>query len=1441
MRRRSPGVRLTVALLLTSLPALARDLPNYHSVFSTPLRQGVGLDKLNQRIPRSSSAIASEPAFALPTVIRAPYTAGGPAPAARTPVEAARRHLQAYSAAYFLGASDLDGLVARHVHDTGRGAIVVQFTSRPGGLEVWGEQLAVVMDRRMRLVGMTGYVSTPGSAEALFSSRGMPNARAVVPSFRMDHPAAVAAAYADLTGVPLGPAAFVENGVIRGEYHGVQIRLGVSTPSKLSFPARARQVLFHSPGRLEPAFYVEVASLDPEVKSLDAYAYVISGVDGRVLVRTNLVARAQPFTYRVWADPDGIHQPFISPVGSGEAPAPPGGPVAYTLPSAVSRNDVSLVSGPISTGDPWLKDTATETVGNNAHVYADISGNDGYNPAPDWNDFTATSPGGTRAFLYDWSDADGANTSEPQNKAAITQLFYAVNWLHDWYYDHGFDEAAGNAQDDNYGRGPEGGDLDPLYAETNDFSGVDNANMYTPADGSPPRMQMYVFDGPVDDVALSTTPAQTFPAGSVVSMAQGARNFDVTGDVVKADPAAACSPLTNAAQVQGKIVLIARGGDNGGPACGFDVKQINAVAAGAKGILIWNKTSGGFGPGLGTGAVAVPEHDPAGVGNLFIDNTRGQALDTAVGAGTVTAHMSRTAKDLDGSLDMGVVAHEWGHYIQQRLIAQGGQNSSAQGAGMGEGWSDLHALLLMVREEDKNAPGNDNWQGAYGVGSYAAYALSPDSRWFGIRRVTYSADPANNHVTFRFIRDSVTQAQVSFPWLGGVGENPAEVHNVGEIWASMLFDCYVTLLRNHPFAEAQSLMKDYLVASYKVTPPGPTFVEARDALLQVVAANSLEDYDRFGQAFADRGLGIGAVAPARGSTTMSGLTESFVWGNNLRVESVAIVDGTTNCDGDGVLDPGETGAIAVTVRNIGKATLSGTTAAVTSSTTGVTFPAGGSLTFPDIAQGALATVRIPIALDATATTGTSVAAQVTITGAGLDGSVSSTRTVNTSALANYDGTATETQDDFEQIFSAWRIFVAPHAQAAPPGIVWGRFGSAFGNPTVVMQGFTNVQSDESVVSPPLKVAATGDFTLAWKNAYANFAGTETGSGVVVEISTDDGESWVDMTTIAGVTITNGYPGNIADPDPLRPPNQHNPLTGRPAFTGVSEGLSTGDFDAVSVNFHAALAGQTVLVRFRYGSLFDEGETVWVYELDDFQVSGITNTPFLKDAADGHVCVPIPDAGADQVVNEQTTGTLHGTTTDLSGGAVTHTWTQVAGPAVTLSDPASLTPTFTAPLVDHDTPLTFQLSATGQNGTRTALTHVTVKDIGHAPVPVITINGSNIIATGQAVGLSASQSTDPDGGSLTYTWSQASGPAGTFSASTGESVTFTAASSAGPVTISLKAVDSTGLFATKTTSLVVNAPPPKTDDGGCSSTGSPTSAVGLLAVMTGLLTMRRRRV
>ena len=70
-----------------------------------------------------------------------------------------------------------------------------------------------------------------------------------------------------------------------------------------------------------------------------------------------------------------------------------------------------------------------------------------------------------RAYDPTLDPASSAN----QRMAAITQLFYTDNFLHDWYYDAGFDEPSGNAQNDNYGRGGSAGDR--IFAEAQDYAG----------------------------------------------------------------------------------------------------------------------------------------------------------------------------------------------------------------------------------------------------------------------------------------------------------------------------------------------------------------------------------------------------------------------------------------------------------------------------------------------------------------------------------------------------------------------------------------------------------------------------------------------------------------------------------------------------------------------------------------------------------------------------------------------------------------------------------------------------------------------------------------------------------------------------------------------------------------------------------------------------------
>ena len=155
----------------------------------------------------------------------------------------------------------------------------------------------------------------------------------------------------------------------------------------------------------------------------------------------------------------------------------------------------------------WVTDDVTS--GNNVNAYRDLNNDNvvGYQP---------TTPGlgdpDYQHFNYTWTDAwrtsaDGSNASlNADLDAAITQLFYYTNVMHDWAYGFGFDEVSGNFQVDNFGRG--GSDGDPVLAEAQDgwnfgclaTDGVtpircrNNANFGFSSDGTSPRMQMYMWN-----------------------------------------------------------------------------------------------------------------------------------------------------------------------------------------------------------------------------------------------------------------------------------------------------------------------------------------------------------------------------------------------------------------------------------------------------------------------------------------------------------------------------------------------------------------------------------------------------------------------------------------------------------------------------------------------------------------------------------------------------------------------------------------------------------------------------------------------------------------------------------------------------------------------------------------------------------------------------------
>jgi len=135
------------------------------------------------------------------------------------------------------------------------------------------------------------------------------------------------------------------------------------------------------------------------------------------------------------------------------------------------------------------------TRGNNVHAYLDADGDDVADP----DGSPSGGAGLDFSFPIDLGEAPAAYTD-----ASVTNAFYWANVLHDVLYLAGFDEAAGNFQENGYGRGGLGGDA--VRLEIQDGAFTNGANVFVDPDGMPPRMEVarFTLTTPHRDGALSS-------------------------------------------------------------------------------------------------------------------------------------------------------------------------------------------------------------------------------------------------------------------------------------------------------------------------------------------------------------------------------------------------------------------------------------------------------------------------------------------------------------------------------------------------------------------------------------------------------------------------------------------------------------------------------------------------------------------------------------------------------------------------------------------------------------------------------------------------------------------------------------------------------------------------------------------------------------------------
>jgi extracellular elastinolytic metalloproteinase len=539
-------------------------------------------------------------------------------------------------------------------------------------------------------------------------------------------------------------------------------------------------------------------------------------------------------------------------------------PLPYGSPDAGPRSEELDPADSIASPYGWHDDDGssgadhTTTVGNNAITQEDINGNNGPGAPADGG------PSLDFDFPLDLSAAPASSLN-----AALTNVFYWTNRLHDIHYAYGFDEASGNYQNDNYGEGGLGGD--PVRVDAQDGSAFNNANFSRAPEGFPPRMQMFLFQHPGVVLSAPSSIAQTL-AGGTATFGPSLTGAGVTGTVVLAEPPDACSPLTNGAQLSGKIALIDRGD------CLFIDKIAEAQAHGAIAAIIVNNAGDDLPDMGGSGQVIAIEA-------VLIGQSHGDLIKSELSSGVTAKLTSVIYRDSD--YDNTIISHEYGHGVSIRLSggpSNAGCLSSAQSAGMGEGWSDFWALALTANPDQKGSDPRPIGTWVQGEGSAGP----------GIRNKPYTTDMSLNTQTLATI---------------GYTNQP---HGVGEVWAQALWEMYWLFVGHHGYdpdlysgSGGNNLALQLVMDALPQQGCQPTFLEARDAIFDAdTAANGGANHCLMWQAFAKRGMGEDAVVPAS-STSLANISDGFAVPAGCEPAcGNSTVDLGESCD-DGGTSPGD--------------------------------------------------------------------------------------------------------------------------------------------------------------------------------------------------------------------------------------------------------------------------------------------------------------------------------------------------------------------------------------------------------------------------------------------------------------------------------------------------------------------------------------------------------
>jgi extracellular elastinolytic metalloproteinase len=235
---------------------------------------------------------------------------------------------------------------------------------------------------------------------------------------------------------------------------------------------------------------------------------------------------------------------------------------------------------------------------------------------------------------------------------------------------------------------------------------------------------------------------------------------------------------------------------------------------------------------------------------------------------------------VDGDYDTGVIGHEYGHMIENRMIGKGNTRSGHHAGAMGESFGDLNGMEYV--NENGFAPVSG--ENRYAVGVYDTGNRLRAIRNYGMNYPMSGGVPEPGK---QLLVNALNFSDLGYDVTGPTGTSSQQVHANGEIWSATNFRIRQLLVdkynARYPYDDKalQTECADGFLSANRcpgnrrwfqlyydamlLMPPNTSMLQARDAILAA-------DLMRFGGAnqdeiwlgFARSGYGMGATSSNSG-------------------------------------------------------------------------------------------------------------------------------------------------------------------------------------------------------------------------------------------------------------------------------------------------------------------------------------------------------------------------------------------------------------------------------------------------------------------------------------------------------------------------------------------------------------------------------------------------